>query len=69
MAERSYRAIRQLRIKKGDDLKAIYAKVRRAFSAADLAQYAQPEEGIPAEKVLAELESLAKTRSPKRKTK
>lgn len=67
--ERPYRAIRTLRIKKGDDLKTIYAKAKRAFTAADLAQYAQVEEGVPAEKVLAELEELAKTRPTKRKKK
>jgi hypothetical protein len=69
MAERPYKAIRRLRINKGADMKAIYAKVKRSFTAADLAQYAQPEEGIPAEKVLAELESLAKTGRAKRKKK
>jgi hypothetical protein len=65
MGENSYRPIRHLRIKKGQDLKAFYAKRRRAFTAADLQQYTEMEEGIPAEKVLAELEALAK--QPRRK--
>jgi hypothetical protein len=69
MAEKPYKAFRRLRIKKGDSLKDIYAKVKRSFTAADLAQYAQQEEGIPARKVLAELERLAKTPAPKRKKK
>jgi hypothetical protein len=36
MAERKYNPIRDLRVKKTDDLKTIYAKVKRAFTAADL---------------------------------
>jgi hypothetical protein len=67
MGEKTYRAIRHLRVKKGDSLKAIYAKGRRAFTAADLQQYTVTEEGIPAEEVLAELEALAKAPTRKRR--
>jgi hypothetical protein len=35
MAERKNNAFRILRIKKGDDLKVIYQKVRRSFTAAE----------------------------------
>jgi hypothetical protein len=61
MAERGYNPIRHLRIKKTDDLKTIYAKVRHSFTAADLQQYTVNEEGVPAEHVVAELQALAKT--------
>lgn len=65
--DKPYRAIRILRIKKGDDLKAIYAKVKRSFTAADLAAFAEEEEGVPAEEVLAELQKLAGIKPRKRK--
>jgi hypothetical protein len=47
-----------LRIKKGDSLKAIYAKAKRAFTAADLQKYAEIEDGVPLEQLLAELEAI-----------
>lgn len=47
-----------LRIKKGDSLKTIYAKARRAFTAADLQKYTEIEEGIPLENIIAELEAI-----------
>jgi len=46
-----------LRVKKGDSLKTIYAKARRAFTAADLQKYTEIEEGIPLEQILAELKA------------
>jgi hypothetical protein len=67
MSEKSYRAIRPLRIKKGDDLKTIYAKVKKGFTAADLQQFTEIDEGLPAEQLLAELEALAKVPRRKRK--
>jgi hypothetical protein len=63
MANRANNAIRPLRIKKGDDLKAIYAKVKRSFTAADLQAFTEEEDGVPAEEVLAELQKLAGSRS------
>ncbi len=69
MAERKYNPIRRLRIKKTDDLKAIYAKVKHAFTAADLQQYTVKEEGIPAEQIVADLRGLAQPAPPKRKKK
>jgi hypothetical protein len=59
MGDRKYRAIRPLRVKKGTDLKTIYAKIKRSFTAADLQQFTETEEGVPAEQVLADLEALA----------
>jgi hypothetical protein len=71
MAQRKKPAVRILPIKKGDSLKAMYAKARRAFSAADLQKYTVIEEGIPARQVLAELEALDREgkRKQRRKSK
>jgi hypothetical protein len=58
MAERKRAAISILRIKKGDSVKAIYAKARRAFTAADLQKFTEEEDMVPAEQALAELEAI-----------
>jgi hypothetical protein len=58
MAQRKEPPIPILRVKKGDSLKTIYAKAKRAFSAADLAKYAEDEPMIPAEQIVAELEAI-----------
>lgn len=47
-------------------LKAIYAKSRREFSAADLQKYTVIEKGIPFEKVIKEMEKIQKTYKPKK---
>ena len=39
MAKRKSDGVRIIRIKKGESLKSIYAKVRRQFTAADLAKF------------------------------
>jgi hypothetical protein len=67
MSARGNGAIPRLRVKKGEDLKTIYAKARRAFTAADLQKYTEIEEGIPAEEVLTKLRSL--DQQPRRKRK
>ncbi len=69
MAQRKQSAVPILRVKKGDSLKVMYAKARRAFSAADLQKYTVIEEGIPARQVLAELEALDREDSRKKKRK
>ncbi len=51
-------AIRILRVKKGDDLKTLYAKVRASFTAADLQRYTQNEEMLPADQLVEELEDI-----------
>jgi hypothetical protein len=61
-------AVRILRVKKSDDLKAIYAKIKRSFTAADLQRFTEDEEYVPASEVVAMLKTLAKTRNRKRKT-
>jgi hypothetical protein len=38
--------------------KEIYTRMRREFSAADLQKYTRVEKGIPANKVLAEMEQI-----------
>ncbi len=67
MAERKNNAIRRLRVKKGDDLKTIYAKVKRSFTAADLQSFTELDEGIPAGEVLDKLEAMAKIQPRKGK--
>jgi uncharacterized protein YcsI (UPF0317 family) len=71
MAQRKQAAVPILRVKKGDSLKVMYAKARRAFSAADLQKYTVIEQGIPARQVLAELEAMDREdgRKQKRKSK
>ena len=69
MAKRKDDAIRILRVKKGESLKSIYAKVRRRFTAADLAKYAEDEPMIPAEQILAEMEAIQREETSKRKRK
>jgi hypothetical protein len=69
MAERKKDQVPVLRIKKGDSLKTIYAKARRAFTAADLQKYTELEEGVPAEQILEELEAVDREEIRKRKRK
>ena len=77
MASRKNGAIPRLWIKKGDSLKTIYAKAKKAFTAADLAKYAQDEEMIPMAQIIAEMEAiqreadekLKKGKKPKKKVK
>ena len=58
--------IRILRVKDTDDLPTIYAKLRKAFTAADLQKYTEIEPGIPAVQVLAELEAIDREETEKR---
>jgi hypothetical protein len=44
--------------KEDKKLQALYAKMRKNFSAADLQKYTEIEEGVPARKVLAEMEEI-----------
>jgi hypothetical protein len=60
--------IPRVSIKKGDNLKTIYAKARKAFTAADLAKFAEEEEMIPAEQILVELEAYQRQADEKAKT-
>jgi hypothetical protein len=58
-----------LRVKKGHGLKEIYAAARRSFSAADLQKYTDVEEGIPLERVIADMESIQQSQNRKRRHK
>jgi hypothetical protein len=69
MARPKVDGIRIIRVKKGESLKSIYAKARRAFTAADLQKFTEIEEGIPAEQVLAEMQAIHREVTSKRKRK
>ena len=70
MATKKDNPIRILRIKKTDSLKTIYAKVRRSFTAADLARFADIDEKMfPADELLKELEAINREEKQKRKRK
>jgi hypothetical protein len=56
MAKRKNEKPRRTRPKKDKELQAIYDQIRREFSAADLAEYAKVEKGVPFRQTLAELE-------------
>jgi hypothetical protein len=57
MAKRKPNKPRRKLSKEEQRLKAIYAKSRRDFSAADLQKFTVIEKGIPIERVLAEVEA------------
>ena len=61
--------IRILRVRKGDSLRTIYAKARRAFTAADLQKYTEIEEGIPFDQIIAEAEVIHRQEMKKRRKK
>jgi hypothetical protein len=48
-------------------LRQIYAKYRREFTAADLQQYTEIEDGVPIEQIVAELEAIQRKEMRKRK--
>lgn len=50
-----------------DDLREVYAKFKKEFSAADLQKYTEIEETIPAEQVIAACEAILRQESMKRK--
>lgn len=61
--------IPRLWVRKGATLKEIYAKARKAFTAADLAKYCRDEPMVPFEETLAEMERINNEITAKRKTK
>jgi hypothetical protein len=62
--------IRILRVKATDDLKTIYAKLRkRRFTAEEWQQLTEIEPGIPIEQVLAELEAIQREETQKQQKK
>jgi hypothetical protein len=69
MAEKKYKPFGIMRIKKMDDLRAIYAKRRRNFTAADLAQYADDGPTFPVKGLLKELAAIHRSEERKRRAK
>ncbi len=69
MAEKKYEPFGIMRVKKINDLKAIYAKRRRNFTAADLAQYADDGPTFPIKGLLKELAAIHRSEERKRKVK
>lgn len=59
-------AIPILHVRKGATMKEIYAKAKETFTAADLAKYANDEEGIPIADVIAKMEATHRAESRKR---
>jgi len=45
-------------IKNDRELKALYARMRREFTAADLQKYTVIEKGVPLDKVIAQMEKI-----------
>lgn len=66
-AVRKNAPVPRLWVKKGDSLKTIHAKARRAITPADLQRYTEIEEGIPF--VIAEAEAIHREESRNRKQK
>jgi hypothetical protein len=62
-------ALRVLHVKKGDSLRAIYGKARRAFSAADLQRYTEVEDGIPLDQIIEEMETIQREEMKKARKK
>jgi hypothetical protein len=69
MGQQKNDSIRILRVRKGDDVKTLYAKARRAFTAADLQKYADHDEMLPAEQLVADLEAIHREEKRKRRRK
>ena len=59
--------IRSLRVRKGESLRSIYARLRKDFTAADLQKYTEIEKGVPLEKVVAEMAEIYRQHESKRK--
>jgi hypothetical protein len=66
MAKRKGDRPRRTPGKKDKELQAIYDRVRREFSAADLQKYTEIEKGIPLEKVIADMEAIQRRLTRKR---
>ena len=67
MAKRKENQSRRPKTKEEKRLQAIYAQSRKEFSAGDLQKFTEIEEGIPLEKVIAEMERVQKTYKVKKK--
>jgi len=61
--------IPRLVVPKNATLRQIYAKYRQQFTAADLQQYTEMEEGVPVEQILAEMEAIQREETQRRRKK
>jgi hypothetical protein len=66
MAKRKNEKARTINAKKSNEIQAIYDRVRREFSAADLQKYTEIEPGIPLGQVIADLEEVFRKSKRKR---
>ncbi len=67
MAKAKKRAVPTLKVKRGATPKEIYAAYRKQFTAADLQKYTELEPMIPADQLLAELETIHREETRKKK--
>ncbi len=66
MEKRKLSKSRRPKNKEEERLRAIYAKSRKQFTAADLQKFTEIEEGVPFEQVLTELEEMHRKNRKKR---
>lgn len=67
MAKKKQDTVPILRVPKHATLKQIYAIHREQFTAADLQKFTEFEQGIPVEKMIAEMEEIQRKATGKRK--
>jgi hypothetical protein len=67
MTNRKNNKPRQPRKKEDKELQAIYDRVRREFSAADLQKYTEIEETVPLDQVIARMEAIHRKITEKKK--
>jgi len=59
----------RLVVPKNATLRQIYARYRQEFTAADLQQYTEMEDGIPVARILAEMETIQRAETSRRRKK
>jgi hypothetical protein len=69
MAKRKNDGVPMSRAKETDDERTIYAILREEFTPEDLQRYTEEDEGIPIEKVIAEVEAIQRSESRKKRGK
>ena len=67
MAKRKNEIAARSSTKSARGLRALYDKMRREFTAADLQKYTEIEDGIPMEQLIAELEAIHRQETRKGK--
>jgi hypothetical protein len=69
MGHRKNGPIRVIQIRKGESRRSVYAKVKKSFTAKDLQRYTRDEQMVPAQKLVAELETIHKDEAQNRNRK